>query len=65
MRWEDEQYDANNKLVEKKLTKYNASGEKSEEIFYDANGKLTKKHIYTYDGKGLRTERKQPMWKAK
>ena len=55
---EDEEYDSANKFVEKKITKYNMLGVKTEESYFDINGKLTKKHVYLYDGKGLKIERK-------
>jgi hypothetical protein len=55
---EESEFDEKGLLREKKTYKYNAMGEKVEELVTDKDNKVTKKVVHIYDSKGLKTEKK-------
>lgn len=48
----------NEKVVERKIIKYDLSDEKTEELIYDNENKLEKRNLYFYNAKGLKIEKR-------
>jgi hypothetical protein len=46
------------KVIERKTTKYDVNGEKTEEAIYNDENKLEKRHLYFYNAKGLKIEKR-------
>ena len=55
---EETEFNEKSVLIEKRVIKYNALSQKTEERVTDKDGKQIKRFTYTYDSKGLRTEKK-------